>query len=132
PNYLADEGGEDIRVLTKGLRIAERIAAASALAPYRGERLVPAGPLATDDSVAAFLRERVETVYHPVGTCRMGADGLSVVDSELRVHGIEGLRVVDASVMPRIVRAHPNAAIIMIAEKASDLIQGRDAVQQGA
>jgi choline dehydrogenase len=81
----------------------------------------------TDEHIHRFVREHVETIYHPVGTCRMGTDRTAVVDPELRVRGLEGLRVVDASVMPRIVRAHPNAAIIMIAERAADLIRGQGA-----
>jgi choline dehydrogenase len=125
--YLTDAEGEDLRVLVEGVRLARRIAMAPPLAPYRAESLVPRGPMDTDEHIHRFVREHVETIYHPVGTCRMGTDRTAVVDPELRVRGLEGLRVVDASVMPRIVRAHPNAAIIMIAERAADLIRGQGA-----
>jgi choline dehydrogenase len=125
--YLTDAEGEDLRVLVEGVRLARKIAMASALAPFRGESLVPGGPMDTDEHIRQFVREHVETIYHPVGTCRMGTDRTAVVDPELRVRGLDGLRVVDASVMPRIVRGHPNAAIIMIAERAVDLIRGQGA-----
>jgi choline dehydrogenase len=81
----------------------------------------------SDEDIAAYARARVQTQYHPVGTCKMGVDELAVVDPELRVHGVEALRVVDASVMPRIPRANTNASTIAIAEKAADLIRGRAA-----
>ena len=77
----------------------------------------------TDDDIRAILRKRVDTVYHPVGTCKMGIDALAVVDPALRVHGIEGLRVVDASIMPTLIGGNTNAPAIMIAEKAADLIR---------
>jgi choline dehydrogenase len=124
PAYLTDAGGEDLRVLSYGLRLAQRIVMASALADHRGEALVPSRPLDTDDEVSTFVRDRLETIYHPVGTCRMGEDTLAVVDPDLRVRGLDGLRVADASVMPRIVCGHPNAAVLMIAEKAADIIRG--------
>jgi len=77
----------------------------------------------TDDDIRAILRQRTDTVYHPVGTCKMGIDDMAVVDPSLRVHGIEGLRVVDASIMPTIIGGNTNAPAIMIAEKAADLIR---------
>jgi choline dehydrogenase len=92
-------------------------------APHRGVELVPGGAAQSDAELEAVVRERTETIYHPVGTCRMGTDATAVVDPQLRVHGMQGLRVVDASVMPEIVRAHTNATTIMIAEKAADLIR---------
>ncbi len=124
PAYLTDTDGEDLRVLAHGVQIALQIVMAHAFDKYRGEALVPARPVKTDEEVRRFIREHVETLYHPVGTCRMGRDQMAVVDPQLRVHGIDGLRVVDASVMPRIVRGHTNAATIMIAEKAADLVRG--------
>ena len=76
----------------------------------------------SDADIEALLRQRVDTIYHPVGTCKMGNDSMAVVDAELRVHGLQGLRVVDASIMPTLVSGNTNAPTIMIAEKASDLI----------
>ncbi len=105
----------------KGARILERIMEAKALAPWRGARLYPHN--GSDAALEADIRARADTVYHPVGTCRMGRDPLAVVDPELRVHGIAALRVVDASVMPRIVSGNTNAPTIMIAERAADLIR---------
>jgi len=77
----------------------------------------------TDEQIEQFIRSHADTIYHPVGTCRMGGDSLAVVDAELRVHGLQGLRVVDASIMPRVVGGNTNAPTIMIAEKAADLIK---------
>ncbi len=121
PNYLSTP--TDTQTLIEGMRLARRIAQASAFAAYRGEEVVPGQSVQTDEALAGQLRQHAETLYHPVGTCKMGSDPLAVVDGELRVRGVEGLRVVDASVMPTIPRGHPNAATIMIAEKAADLIK---------
>jgi len=117
PSFLSQRG--DLDTLVRGVERLLDIAGAPALAPYRGTEITSAG----NGDLAAFVRRHAETIYHPTGTCRMGLDAQSVVDRALRVHGIDGLRVVDASVMPRIVRAHTNAATIMIAEKAADLIR---------
>jgi len=79
--------------------------------------------MTSDAEIAEFLRNELETLYHPVGTCKMGVDGLAVVDAQLRVRGIEGLRVVDASIMPRVPAGNTNAPVMMIAEKASEMIR---------
>jgi len=108
------------------VRLTREILAQSALHRYRGEELNPGSAIDSDADIDAWLRRSVETCYHPVGTCRMGLDcGSSVVDAQCRVHGIEGLRVVDASVMPTIVSGNTNAPTIMIAERASDMIRGK-------
>ncbi len=121
PAYLS--GPEDLRVLVDGTRLAREIVAASPLSRYVREELAP-GPVArSDDELAAQVRGRAQTLYHPVGTCRMGTDEGAVVDPELRVRGLEGLRVVDASVIPRIPRGHTNWPTVMVAEKAADLIR---------
>ena len=120
PNYLADEA--DRRAAIDGLRWARRLLDSAALAPYRGTETTPGPDAQTDDALLAYARARGSTVYHDIGTCRMGLDRAAVVGPDLRVHGLDGLRVVDASVMPAMVSANTNAATLMIAEKASDLI----------
>jgi len=92
------------------------------LAAY-GKEWAASADARTDEQLDHWIRQNADTVYHPVGTCRMGTDNMAVVDAQLRVRGVPGLRVVDASVMPRIVRGHTNALTIMIAEKAADLIR---------
>jgi choline dehydrogenase len=121
PHYFEDE--EDVAAMLTGLRLIRRIAQARALAPFRGEEIWPGQAVQSEQQLRAYLRERVETLYHPVGTCKMGNDPLAVVDAELRVHGLTGLRVIDASIMPSIISGHPNAPTIMIAEKAATLIK---------
>jgi choline dehydrogenase len=123
PAYLSDPGGEDLGVLLEGTRLARRLLRSRALAPHVREELVPGDGAESDEELARAARERAQTLYHPVGTCRMGAGGAAVVDAELRVHGIEGLRVVDASVLPRIPRGHTNWPTVAVAEKAADLIR---------
>ena len=122
PDFLSDR--EDISTLVRGFRAMRRILGASAFAPYRGTELYTA-KLRDDDElgIEMAIRERADTIYHPVGTCRMGGDGASVVDPQLRVRGVTGLRVVDASVMPVLVSGNTNAPTIMIAEKGADLIR---------
>jgi len=99
------------------------VLAAPAFDAYRGRELIPGSQLQNEDEIRAFIRKHAETIYHPAGTCRMGTDALAVVDPELCVRGIEGLRVVDASVMPTLIGGNTHAPVIMIAEKASDLVR---------
>ncbi len=121
PNYL--EQASDLQPLLDGLKLAREIIYTRAFDRYRGEEILPGASAQTDDELRDYIRHFAETLYHPVGTCRMGADTLAVVDAELRVHGLEGLRVVDASVMPTIPSGNTNAPTLMIAEKAADLIR---------
>jgi choline dehydrogenase len=122
-NYLDCE--DDLRVMRRGIRLAREVFAQPAFDAFRGDELDPGPAAQSDAELDAYVREKSEADYHSVGTCKMGRDPLAVVDPELRVHGLAGLRVVDASVMPRIVSGNTNMATIMIAEKASDLILGR-------
>jgi choline dehydrogenase len=121
PNYLAAPG--DIATLLAGVRVARKLAAAPPFAPYRGAEVWPGVERQTDAQLSEFMRGRVETLYHPVGTCKMGSDAKAVVDDKLRVRGIERLRVADASIMPTIIGGHTHAPAVMIGEKAADLIR---------
>jgi choline dehydrogenase len=123
PRYLTAE--IDRRTLRDSIRMMRDIVAARAMDMYRGPEIRPGESIRTDAEIDAFVRRTGETIYHPVGTCRMGADERSVVDAELQVRGVEGLRVVDASVMPTLIGGNTNAPTIMIAEKAADMILGR-------
>jgi choline dehydrogenase len=120
-NYLTDP--DELRVALEGIALARRIVAASPLDRYRGEELDPGAGCQGLPALEAHVRGHCESLYHPVGTCAMGCDPLAVVDASLRVQGTEGLRVVDASIMPSIIRGHTNAPTMMIAEKAADLIR---------
>jgi len=124
-NYMADP--QDRADLRAGVYLLREVLAQKALAPYRGEELFPGPSVRSDEAIDAWIRRAIETCYHPVGTCKMGmaSDRLAVVDDTLSVHGLEGLRVVDASIMPAIVSGNTNAPVIAIAEKASDMIRGR-------
>ncbi|MCB1576294.1 MAG: GMC family oxidoreductase, partial [Xanthomonadales bacterium] len=124
-NYLGDSAGHDLRMLVEAVHISRRIFAQSPFDPYRGAEIHPGADIDDERGIEAFVRRKAETVYHPVGTCRMGYDDEAVVDSELRVHGLHGLRVVDASIMPDLPSGNTNAPTIMIAERAADLILGR-------
>jgi choline dehydrogenase len=112
--------------------LTREILAQPALAAFRGEELSPGSHVQSDAELDAFVRRGVETCYHPVGTCRMGRAADCVVDEACRVRGIDGLRVVDASIMPSIVSGNTNAPTIMIAEKASDLIRGKAALPRAS
>ena len=123
-NYLATP--EDVSALVAGLRLIRELHAQPALSPFSGEELSPGPGVASDAELEAWLRAHIGTSYHPVSTCRMGPDSdpMAVVDAQLRVHGMERLRVVDASVMPDLMSGNTNAPAIMIAEKGADLILG--------
>jgi len=114
----------DLEALVRGVRAAQRIYESDAMAPYRGDPVEPDAEVVTDEDVADFAREQAETLYHPSGTCRMGSDDDAVVDPELRVRGVDRLRVVDASVMPSLNRGHTHAPTVVIAERAAELITG--------
>jgi choline dehydrogenase len=120
PEYLSAAG--DIEPLVEGVKLAREVAATDAMAPYCGPEVHPGPEATTDDDIREFVREHASTVYHPAGTCKMGDDEMAVVDDDLRVRGVENLRVADASVMPRIVAGNTNAPTIAIAEKAADLV----------
>ena len=127
PNYLS--APSDQTVLGAGIRLTRNIFAAPALAQHSVLETLPGAHVQSDADLLDYCRNYGNTLYHPVGTCRMGplegphANPLNVVDSELMVHGLQGLRVVDASIMPRIVAGNTNAPVIMIAEKAADMIK---------
>ncbi len=121
PNFLAAEA--DHRCLIEGMRIARRITGAPSLSRYIAGEADPGGEAQRDDELLDFARRKGGTIHHPVGTAKMGSDPMSVVDDRLRVHGIRGLRVIDASIMPLIVSGNTNAPVIMIAEKAADMVK---------
>jgi choline dehydrogenase-like flavoprotein len=121
PNFLGEP--DDVRRLVQGFKVMRDILAQPALADMRGRELASSASARSDAEIEAFVRNHADTIYHPVGSCRMGSGPLDVVDAQLRVHGLEGLRVVDASIMPSIVGGNTNAPVIMIGEKAADLIR---------
>ena len=123
PRFLADP--LDLAVLERGLEAAREIAAAPALAAWDATEVFPAGMAAGQAGRRAFLRAAVTSYFHPVGTCRLGSDPASVVDLDLRVRGIDGLRVADASVMPSVPTANTNATVLAIAERAAEMIAAR-------
>ena len=127
PNYLSDR--RDQQVAVDSIRVARRISEAPALAPHIIDEYVPGRQYQTDEELLEAARRYSQTIYHPTSTCKMGHDEMAVVDDRLRVHGVHGLRVVDASIMPEIVSGNINAPTIMIAEKASDMIL-EDAARQ--
>ncbi len=120
-NYLS--APQDMDLMIEGIRLSRKILGAKAFTPFREDEIFPGAKLTSRKDLEAFVRRKAETIYHPVGTCKMGSDEMAVVDSELRVRGIDGLRVVDASVMPTLVSGNTNAPTVMIAERASALIR---------
>ncbi|HWK67262.1 MAG TPA: GMC family oxidoreductase N-terminal domain-containing protein [Rhizobiaceae bacterium] len=120
PNQLSHP--EDVRVLTEGLRIARRIAQQSALSNYVVKELRPGPGVVSDHDLLEYIRDSGQSSYHPIGTCRMGTDAMAVVDPHLKVHGIDGLRVADSSIMPTMPSGNTNAPSLMIGEKAADMI----------
>ena len=122
PRYLSDSDGEDEATLLRGLRLARRVLAQEPLASFTDGEILPGDDARTDDDLRAHLRALSQTLYHPAGTCRMGSDAQSVVDPELHVRGVAGLRVADASVMPTLPRGHTNWPTVMIAERAATFV----------
>jgi choline dehydrogenase len=123
PNYLTTE--DDRADMRACVRLTREIFAQSGFDPYRGSEMAPGASVRSDDEIDAFIRAKADSAYHPSCTCKMGVDEMAVVDPETRVRGLDGLRVVDASIMPSIVSGNLNAPTIMIGEKASDIILGR-------
>ena len=131
-NYLGDPDGFDLKMMVECAKLARELFALPAFDAYRGAPIHPARDDLTDAELVAFIRAKAETVYHPVGSCRMGFDDDAVVDPALRVRGLDGLRVIDASVMPTLIGGNTNAPTIMIAERASDLIRNRPVLTAAA
>lgn len=129
-NFLADM--DDARVLIEGLKLARRILAERGFDGLRGKEMLPGAEVQTDAQLLAYIREHGATVFHPVGTCKMGVDALSVVNPQLQVIGLEGLRVADASIMPTLISGNTNAPCIMIGEKAAELILRQSVRPQAA
>ena len=119
-NFLSAE--LDRQVIVESVHVTRKIMQAPAMHGIRGKELAPGPEVQTDDEILAWVRAAAETVYHPVGTCKMGSDPMAVVDQRLRVHGIAGLRVADASIMPTLTSGNTNAPSIMIGEQAAQLI----------
>jgi len=124
PNYLSTE--QDRLEMRDAVKRAREVFVQAAFDPFRGDEIQPGPKVRSDADIDAFVRDRADSAYHPCGTCKMGSDPMAVVDAALSVRGLEGLRVVDASIMPDIVSGNLNAPVIMIAEKAADIIRGRE------
>ena len=122
-NFLSDDA--DLAGIARGFKEVRRIVATPAMDKYRGAEIDPGPAVQSDDEIAQFIRANLGTTYHPVGTCKMGQDAMAVVDPQLRVRGLDGLRVIDASVMPRVTSGNTNAPTIMIAERGADLIKAQ-------
>ncbi len=127
-NYL--QSRSDVQKLIEGIKLIRKLFQTSAFDEFRGREVAPGADVTSDEALEAYIRENCSTVFHPVGTCKMGTDPMAVVDSELRVHGVEGLRIVDASIMPIITTGNTNAPTIAIGEKAADLIKAAGGVSQ--
>jgi choline dehydrogenase-like flavoprotein len=127
PNFLGHR--DDMQRLMRGFRLMRNLLQQPALAKLGGKETANSALAASDLQIEQFIRDHADTVYHPVGTCRMGKGSMDVVDHELRVHGVQGLRVVDASIMPQVVSGNTNAPTIMIAEKAADMIKAAQTLQ---
>ncbi len=121
PNYFSER--DDLERMIRGFKLMRRILSQAALASLDARELAASAEAQSDAQIEQFIRDHADTIYHPVGSCRMGLGALDVVDAKLRVHGMEGLRVVDASIMPQVISGNTNAPVIMIAEKAADLIK---------
>jgi choline dehydrogenase len=126
PRYLSAE--RDRATMRDAVKICRTIFRQAPLDALRGDELRPGARVVTDAEIDAYIRATAETIYHPVGTCRMGTDDAAVLDASLKVRGINGLRVVDASAMPTLIGGNTNAPVIMMAEKAADMILGRAAL----
>jgi len=124
PNFFGER--DDMDIMIRGFKQLRRVLQQPALASFGGKEVPALAAAQSDAQIEQFIRDNADTEYHPVGTCRMGPDPLDVVDTQLRVHGMQGLRVVDASIMPRLISGNTNAPTIMIAEKAADMIRARD------
>src|SRR5205814_9862194 len=129
PNYLS--APNDLRVLIAGIHHTRRIFAQPAMAPYSVEETVPGSSVTSDEQFGEFARNAGTNVFHPVGTCKMGTDAMAVVDPRLKVIGVSGLRVIDASIMPAVTTGNTNAPAIMIGEKGAQMIK-EDAREQPA
>jgi len=121
PDFLSHR--DDMDRMVRGFKLMRNILKQPALAKFEGRELAATASAQTDEQIEQVIRDHADTIYHPVGTCRMGNTDTDVVDAQLRVHGIQGLRVIDASIMPRVVSGNTNAPVMMIAEKAADMIK---------
>ena len=126
PNYLATQ--TDQQTIVAGLKLLRRIMATPQMQRFIAAEFQPGPKVATDEELLAYARQRGGTVYHPTSTCKMGIDAMAVVDPELRVRGLAGLRVADASIMPTVVSGNTNAATIMIGERAADMARQKIAL----
>jgi choline dehydrogenase len=125
-NFLSDPW--DMELMKECVHWGRRIMETAAFRPYLGEERYPGKGVQSDAEIETYIRQHAESGYHPVGTCKMGNDAMAVVDARLKVHGIEGLRVADASVMPQIISGNTNATAIMIGRRAADLITQTNAM----
>ena len=123
-NYMDKD--EDWQEFRDGIRLTREIIAQDAFKPFRGAEISPGADASSDEQIDQFVRDTVESAYHPSGTCKMGSDAMAVVDAECQVHGLDGLRIVDSSIMPSIVSGNLNAPTIMLAEKAADKIKAME------